>query len=209
MPMVDVVIPVYDCDEFLSEAVESVLRQDHPDVHFFVVDDGSSRPIKGVDLRIPHAGPSAARNAGAALCSCPFLAFLDADDVWLPEKLSLSLRAIGDRENCICTSGIMWNRHRPILGEVVTTDGLLQRDHVLTSPVMTRKAFDLVGGYDSSLLLAEDLDFMFRALRSGVEFVHVPAPLVLYRKHGVALTVKHRAEHQSAVQSIRSREGRG
>jgi hypothetical protein len=123
------------------------------------------------------------------------------------DKLSLSLQAIGERENCICTSGILWDRQRPMLGEVVTMDGLLQRDHLVTSPVMTRKAFDLVGGYDPSLLLAEDLDFMFRALRAGVEFVHVPQPLVLYRKHDDSLTVAHRAEHRAAAQRVRSSQG--
>src|SRR5210317_1951921 len=96
-PLVSVIIPTYNRGWILAEAIDSVLAQDFKDYELIVVDDGSTdntREILGrygrdiVVLAQSNQGVSAARNRGIAACTGKFVAFLDSDDLWLPQKLS-------------------------------------------------------------------------------------------------------------------------
>jgi len=98
-PLVSVVIPVYNAEPFLREALDSVLAQDYEPFEVIVVDDGSTdgsgtiaRSYPEVRyLRQENQGPAVARNAGIAAAQGEFLAFFDADDVMLPNKLSVQV----------------------------------------------------------------------------------------------------------------------
>jgi glycosyltransferase involved in cell wall biosynthesis len=116
---VSAVIPAYQAAEFLTEAIASVRAQTRPPAEIVVVDDGSTdatadiaRAAGTVVVRQANAGPGAARNAGALAASRPWIAYLDADDLWLPEKLDAQ-----------------WSAHlaRPAAGAIVcdsiVTDG--------------------------------------------------------------------------------------
>ena len=100
-PAVSVVIPAYNAARVLGEALRSVFAQTFRDFEVLVIDDGSTDGTAGVAahygdrvrlLRQANAGPGAARNAGVAASRAPLIAFLDADDVWLPDKLALQAR---------------------------------------------------------------------------------------------------------------------
>lgn len=101
--LVSVIIPTYNYASFLPECIESVLRQTHQDFEIIVIDDGSTDNTKEVlkdfsdpRIRTLHAinrGVSAARNAGLGLACGTLIAFLDADDRWLPDKLELHVAA--------------------------------------------------------------------------------------------------------------------
>lgn len=103
---VSVVIPAYNFGAFLPETIRSVREQTHPDVEIVVVDDGSTdetpevlKRVEGPDLRwrhTPNRGVSAARNLGIELAEGDYVAFLDADDLWLPEKLERQVRLLQD-----------------------------------------------------------------------------------------------------------------
>jgi glycosyltransferase involved in cell wall biosynthesis len=104
-PEVSVIIPVYNCEEFIGEAIESALSQDYSHKEIIVVDDGSqdgtvSEVRKFGDrvrlLQQKNGGPAAARNQGARVAYGQYLAFLDGDDVWLPGKLSAQVQHITD-----------------------------------------------------------------------------------------------------------------
>lgn len=213
-------IPVRDAT-WLQEAVDSVaaqtIRRQGWDLVVNVIGDGVSVPPLNHRDRLAIAvselpshpdgrGVSLCRNLGARLCKTSYLAFLDADDVWEPTKLEASLAVMGGRSLCICTSGIFFDMKRPMLGERVTRAGLLERDHILTSSVMTTAAFDLVGGFDPRFEVAEDLDFAFRALAKGIPYVHVAEPLVRYRKHPGGLTTLKRTLLRKNAREIRQRE---
>lgn len=100
---VSVVIPAFNCAPYIGQAVESVLAQTHPDVEVVVVDDGSTDETRtvlahfGSRIQVidqPNQGVSAARNAGMHAAAGDYLAFLDADDWWYPEKLSIQLATL-------------------------------------------------------------------------------------------------------------------
>jgi len=109
--MVSVIIPTYNCGAFVREAVESVLGQSHRDLEVVVVDDGSTDDTPVVLARIedprvtvirsPHRGLSAARNEGLDRARGEYIAFLDADDRWLPSKLDRQV-ALMDAEPEVC-----------------------------------------------------------------------------------------------------------
>jgi glycosyltransferase involved in cell wall biosynthesis len=100
-PLVSVVIPAYNAGAFISQTIESALRQTHTHREIIVVDDGSTddteeaiHPYQGRVryIRQRNAGEGAARNAGLRVATGDYIAFLDADDLWLPEKLEVQLQ---------------------------------------------------------------------------------------------------------------------
>ena len=109
---VSVVITAYNRPDFLRDAIESVLSQTVPAKEIIVVDDCSPKALqpvidsygdKVIYFRLEkNSGANTARNKGVSLASGDFIAFLDDDDVWFPEKLERQLDAIGDHEACLC-----------------------------------------------------------------------------------------------------------
>ena len=99
MPRVTVVIPTFNCERFIQRTVESALRQTYRDFEIIVVDDGSTDATETLlaqyekvlrYIRQKNQGASAARNTALAKATGEFIAYLDADDIWVPEKLSVA-----------------------------------------------------------------------------------------------------------------------
>ena len=118
-PTFSVVIPTHDRPALLASAVSSVVRQTFDDFEVVIIDDGSDPPVRSEtfsDLRIPLSvyrneraqGVSAARNMGAVMATGDFLAFLDDDDLWVPEKLDVVRRCIDENPFSRC-------RHPPFV----------------------------------------------------------------------------------------------
>jgi glycosyltransferase involved in cell wall biosynthesis len=204
-PTVSVVIPAYNHARYLAEAVESALGQTLPAVEVIVVDDGSTDETPQVlarhrarvrIVRQANRGVSAARNAGASLAQGDLLAFLDADDVWLPQKLEAQAARFADdpelglvhcavedidaegRALRTCTDGME--------GRVAEEMLLFRRAVILgggSGAVVTRARFHETGGFDESLGTSADWDLHHRiARRAPVGFV--PRVLLRYRVHG-------------------------
>lgn len=200
-PKVSVIIPAYQDAEHIGAAVDSALAQTYPDREVIVVDDGSTddtlRVLSayGDAIRVisqPNRGPSAARNLGIQQAQGEWVAFLDADDVWLPEKLALQMPLFqkGNGVGLVCSdtyfvdslglrprTGFMDNS--PCSGRVLKT--IFTASFIPTSTVVVRKAcLDQVGGFDGSLRACEDLDLWLR-IAAEWEIDFVPEPLAHYR----------------------------
>ncbi|HET7763756.1 MAG TPA: glycosyltransferase [Burkholderiales bacterium] len=208
-PLVSVVIPAYNCADFIGDALDSVLDQGYPALEIIVVDDGSTdatcdvvaRRGSGVTLvRQANAGAAAARNIAIARSRGQYLAFLDADDLWLPGKLRLQvdhLESHADVGLC-CTR---WNLLRPdedgryrieraAAPESVAVDAkfagwvyceLLLDCEVWTSTVLMRRELaGRIGGFDVKLRRGQDYDYWLRASRA-TRIDRLDAPLALYR----------------------------
>ncbi len=208
MDKVSVVIPTYNYGRFIAQALESVFAQTLPPGEIVVVDDGSTddtenevRKFGGTVryIRQENKGVCAARNNGAANCSGEYIAFLDADDIWEPEKLEKQIAKFGeDPEIGLVHCGM--REFDSETGETVgiRTEGmegcvadelLLWERPVIVGPggtiVVSREAFDAVGGFDERMKVGEDWDFCYRVARK-YKVGFVPEPLVNYRIHGAA-----------------------
>jgi glycosyltransferase involved in cell wall biosynthesis len=207
-PKISVVIPVYNGARFISEAIQSVLDQTYTSSEIVVVDDGSTdttgsevQRIRGtVPIRYyfqQNQGPSVARNFGVSLAESPWIAFLDADDVWMPSKSAVATsHIISHPESSFVYSDVehvdSYNRPRAIRTSKVDREfhALLFRDNPVAFPstVLIRKeTFLQVGGFDPSLRFAEDWHLYCR-LAALTSFSYIPMKLVRRRKHPSQLT---------------------
>ena len=209
MPTVSVIIPAYNAEPFVAMTVNSVLQQTYQDLEVIVVDDGSSDRTAacleefGDRIRVhrqANAGVAEARNNGVKISSGSWIAFLDADDLWLPHKLERQM-ALGnaplvysDRFN-IGARGEL-----PVVQSEVTKmhEGdvflplLLEGNFITNSSVLIRRdVFAAAGGFAAGVSPAEDWDLWLRvAEHHAVAFC--PEPLVRYRFHPEGASRNHR-----------------
>lgn len=225
-PRVTVVIAVYKRTQFLREAIESVLAQTFQDFELILVEDGSD-VAEGVAKEYAnrlryvwqeHQGVSKARNAGAAMGSAPWIAFLDDDDLWLPQKLERQLRVAGAApEVALVHTDHLFREvdgsERPGPRRTPTAHvpsgwvgrELFLENFVITSSVLIRReAFESVGGFDVSLRLVEDYDLWMRiSRRFPVTFI--PERLTIYRVHGSNMT--RQGDLRDAMASLQALHG--
>jgi glycosyltransferase involved in cell wall biosynthesis len=187
---VSVVIPAYDREGTLREALESVLAQGVPDVEVVVVDDGSTdgtaavaERLAGVRcLRRPHRGPAAARNAGVAAAGGELLAFLDSDDLWAPGKLAAQLALLDAHPEVAMVFGLV-DQFVTDGADRITVSGP-QPAYLSGLMLARRAAFDEVGTFDETLLLGDFIDWLARAREAGLRSALVPEVLLHRRLHG-------------------------
>ena len=205
MPEVSVVIPTYNAARYVGQAVDSVLAQTFRDVEVIVVDDGSTDDTAnlirelGPPVRYLHQenqGVSVARNRGLAESTGRYVAFLDADDTWLPGKLAKQLEALAaGADRLSYTAGFVTDadlnilevrRPGPVTREVLLMEGNLMG--VGASTVLCERAlFSGAGEFDPSLSQCADWDMWIR-LAALTGFAYVDEPLVNYRQHGLSMS---------------------
>lgn len=199
MPTVSVIIPTYERAHVLGRALDSVVAQRRPADEVLVVDDGSEdetaelvASYPGVRYeRIVHAGVSAARNRGILLAESDWLAFLDSDDEWLPEKLDEQFAALEESPgHHLCHTDEVWirdgrrvnprRRHRKHGGRIFRH--CLPLCAISPSSVLVhRTVFEEVGMFDEDLPACEDYDLWLR-VTSRHPVLYVDRPLL--RKYG-------------------------
>lgn len=203
-PTVSVIIPAYNYGRFIGQAIDSVLAQTYPVKEIIVVDDGSTDDTFNVlakygqavrALRQQNRGPAAARNEGAKNASGELLAFLDADDVWLSDKLTKQVRKLLEGKFGLVHCGLRVVDHcgRTLRDELDGMQGWVYADILRweqrvvlgpgsTSLVPRRIYVDELGGMDESLQVSEDLELVCRLARR-YQIGFVAEPLVMYRQH--------------------------
>jgi glycosyltransferase involved in cell wall biosynthesis len=207
-PAVSVVVATFNYGRFLSTALDSALGQTFGDLEVIVIDDGSTDATEAVvapylsDSRLryertEHLGQPAAKNVGIGLARAPLLAFLDADDVWLPTKLEQQIQlfeadtALGvaySRRLLIDEWGRDLEYEQPVLHRGNVLEQLFRDNFVcFSSSVIRRQVFEQVGLFDTTLALAIDYDLWLRvALRYPFDFID--EPLVKYRTGHASLS---------------------
>ena len=205
-----VIIPTYNRAHYICEAVESVLAQTYKNVEIIVVDDGSTDGTEEVlslyrgRIRYfyqENRGPSAARNAGIQKSTGPYIAFLDSDDLWMPDKLDLQVRYLSehpdyglvhtDHEDWIVRDGAVvevrpdhYDSHH--IGYIFPE--MFLRNEVSTPTVLLRKVcLNKVGYFDENLLLFEDHDLWLRIARY-YKIGYINKKLAVFRRHGDNIT---------------------
>lgn len=197
MPRVSVVIPAYDPGPRLRGAIDTVLAQDMADLELVVVDDGSPQDLGWVAqepdprvrlVRQDNAGVATARNVGASQARGQWLAFLDQDDLWTADKLSLQLRLLAEEQRAWSVTEFVWvtpdGESPGRYSAPITYRGLLADQHLcLSSLVVEASAYRAVGGHDPLLANAGDHDLFLRLARGHGPPAVASGPLVRYHLH--------------------------
>jgi len=198
-PLVSVIVPVHNGERTLQQALESVFAQTYKRVEIIIVDDGSTdgtaRLVAGLADRVsyfflPHSGAAAARNLGIRESKGEFIAFIDADDLWVDGKLAAQMRCFEAFPQVEIVQGLV---KRIRLDESAHSGerGVGESPIVfsnLGAMVVRRSVFERIGYLDEALRYNEDTDFWLRALEAGMVVLVQRKLALLYRLHGRSLT---------------------
>ena len=203
-PTISAIIPVHNGEEYVAEAIRSVLSQTVAPDEVWVVDDGSTDSTAEVIRELggdvhyvfqENAGVSVARNHGAALASTDLVAFLDHDDTWVPSKLERQAQELAERPAMLVLCGMAVT---DATGRQISEMRLCPRTDLLTGMLMfdgtetvscsstgliRKRDFESIGGFDPHLSTSADWDFVVRVLVHG-KLGYVDESLVRYRLHG-------------------------
>jgi glycosyltransferase involved in cell wall biosynthesis len=207
---VTVVIPAFNAAPYLRVTLESVLQQTAQPEAVVVVDDGSTddtaaiaREIGVTVVQQQQKGPGAARNRGVAEATTEFVAFLDADDWYAPDKIERAVKLLQELHAAAVATDAWIVRgdriegrknQRRVVPSVLTLERLLQGNPVVCSTVVARtEAVRAVGGFDEhpDLVATEDFDLWLRmSQREPMAYLH--EPLTFYRVHTGSLSTNTR-----------------
>lgn len=221
---VDVIVPCYNVEHYVRRALDSVLAQTHQDFSIYAVNDGcTDNTMRVLETYAPrcisisqtHAGAAAARNRAIRESVSPFIAFIDADDEWLPEKLEHQISLLRRNESLgmvcshclISTSGVDENRH--ILVDTVPHAGklfqyLVRNCFVFTPTVVVRRrCLEEIGLFNEALPVSEDFNLWLR-IAARWEIAIIPEVLAIVKKRPGSLSVTTSPDEQlrSGVASL-------
>ena len=204
VPRVSVIVPAYNASATIHAALDSVLVGSYEDVEVVVCDDASSDDTAAIveahaDPRVRlvtaerNGGPATARNLARAAAEGELIAFLDADDLWLPslltEQVGLYDRrvAAGRRVGIVACdawlvdhTGARIGRHSELVGTGSSLTRMLRGNRVFVSALCPAAAVDEAGGFSAECFGSEDHDLWLRLLELGYELAFNPEPLALY-----------------------------
>ncbi len=214
-PLISIIIPAYNVAPFIGETLESVLAQTFTDYEVIVINDGSPDTVEFElalkpylpwvkYLKQENLGAGAARNAGLRSAQGEFVAFLDGDDLWMPNYLDEQIKFIR-QHNCdlVCADALMFGdtpnstqtymqwlmNDAPETGTVSFRDLIGGERSLITSGVVARRRSILqTGSFDESLRTAQDFDLWLRLTRNGARLMYQRKPLLRYRCHPNGLT---------------------
>ena len=229
MPTISVVIPAFNCARYLPAAIESVLAQTYEDREILVVDDGSTDDTPVVIkpyldriqyIRQSNRGLPGARNTGIRNARGEYIALLDADDFWLPQKLSLQMPLFDDPMVGIVYSDFAvrysdgrylpsYLADRPLASEGFILESYLQSRYLFPSTmVLRRAAMEGCGLFDEEMLAAEDIELFARiCLRWKVALVNQTLMVRAEGTHNITANAENLSRYTIlAMQKILRRE---
>ena len=235
MARISVLVPVYNVEAYVAEALASIQSQTFTDIEMVVVDDGSTdgtlrrvEQIASADARIKvvHAprnlGLPLALNLGLTFCQAPFIARMDGDDIALPTRLEKQLRFLEENLDVAlvgCTTSAIDELGLPIPGLGVSlkpvTQDVISRTLLMASPcshiwLARREVYDKLSGY-REISVAEDYDFLLRAITAGFRITNLPESLMLIRtRYGnISSRLEQRKAHYYIANLYRERMRNG
>jgi len=213
-PLVSVIIPVYNCEHYLAEAIESVLAQTYRPIEVIVVDDGSmdnsatiTRSYSGIQyIYQSNQGVAVARNTGIAAARGDFISFLDADDIWSPNKLAVQVAYLLEHPNVVFTIGRIQNflEEGVDLPPRVIKSLLKEKQIGLMTMVAYKTVFEQICGFDSSYRVGSDLEWFTRAKDVGIPMAILPETLLYRRIHTSNLSHQTQARCAGLLRILKS-----
>ena len=217
-PLISVVIPVYNGDPYLAEAIESVLAQTYPAVEVIVIDDGSTDKSADVAKQyVPqiryfyqhNGGQQAALNHGIALTHGDFLAFLDADDLWTKSKLEHQMDVIIDNPEIDAVFGHVEQFYSPDMSESerlrIRYNRRIMPGYHAGSMLISREAFMRVGDFESQWRVGGFIDWYARATRRGLRSIMLDEVVMRRRLHGSNMGLRERASQKDYLYILKAK----
>jgi glycosyltransferase involved in cell wall biosynthesis len=195
--LISCIVPLHNGELYVREALDSILAQTYPYLEVIVADDGSTDGSASIvasygdqirHVRQPVSGPAAARNLGLGVARGDFVAFLDHDDLWHPEKLARQMSRFQARPSldlCVTHVQVFWSSEVAEEGERYQGHPRAQPVPGYTTPTLLarRGLFEIVGRFDTTLRFADAFDWFLRAARHGAVIELLPDVLVYHRMH--------------------------
>ena len=229
MPLISVILPVFNAARYLRAAVESTLAQTTREIEIIAVDDGSCddsfailQQTARLDSRIhvltrPNTGIVGALNDGLALARGDWVARMDGDDWAHPSRFEKQLCYLQVHPECVAVGTHAWimdkrgasvdrftppTDHEGIMAQLLRGNGAAL---LHPSVMFKRSALEAAGGYDPKFCKAEDLDLYFRLGQLG-RFANLPETLMRYRLHPASTNFSHRERQRALVSFLVTRE---
>jgi GT2 family glycosyltransferase len=198
-PSLSVVVPVFNREQLIAEALKNIVSQGYPDVDIVVVNDGSEDNSEEVILSFPYdilylkqqnSGPAQARNRGIVNCRSEYIAFLDSDDLWPEGMLRYLVETLHADGEADVVRGYCQLAYRDAESGMYTYTGnpLESFPNYITGSVFRRSVFHRVGLFDKDLRFGEDNDWFNRALEMGVKVKRLDCTSVIVRRHESNMT---------------------
>lgn len=208
-PLVSTIVPAFNAERYLDLAIDSILSQTYSNIEVLIVDNASTDKTADIInaygarvryLREETKGPAAARNRGLAEAQGEYIAFLDSDDLWLPDKTERQVEYLTEHpEYGVCYSHYeyidengelyhnTWAKHSTQTG--VVFEDLLRHELQLGIGTMMirRSSLHEAGNFNEKLITAEDTDLFIRLAKYN-QFGYIPGPVARYRSHKESLT---------------------
>jgi glycosyltransferase involved in cell wall biosynthesis len=210
-PRISAVVPCYNAERYIGEALDSILAQTAPVAEIIVLDDGSTDGgadvVRGFGAKVRYfrqanQGIGAARNAALAQARCDWVAFLDADDLWPIDSLAMRLERIEADPTLDFVFGLTEQFVQPQAGAAADAPpvGPPAGARVAGAALIRRRLFDEIGGFDASLSVGETIDWVARMQDAGATSARVDHVVLRRRIHG-ANTVS--SEHVSPADYLK------
>lgn len=207
IPKVSVIIPSYNSGKYLNEAIESATNQTYKNLEIIIVNDGSSDNTKEIakdwqkkDERIKYLkhqtnqGLAKARNTGIKNSQSEYITFLDADDIWLPQKIEIQIKKIKELDaDLVFSNWYIWDPEKGIKVKAFETNPIQNKDLLNlfikknfgnpSTAFLKKSSLEKVGLFDENLKSSEDYDLWLRFLLKKMKIAFYPEPLIYSRKH--------------------------
>ncbi len=212
-PLISVIMPVLNGQRFIAEAIASIHAQNYPNLEILVIDDGSTDNSAEIAKQMgaivfkqtKNTGIAAARNRGLAAARGQLIAFLDADDLWVQNKLELQIKVLQKHPEIRVVTGfveqffMLSNRQPSIIKTFLPATG---------AALVRREVFDQIGVFDVTMTQSEDFDWFLRLREQSSGFVTLPQILLGYRLHDTNITSDLNAVRHWLLQAIHRRSKR-
>ncbi|NEP41673.1 MAG: glycosyltransferase family 2 protein [Okeania sp. SIO2G4] len=195
-PLISIIIPVYNGDRYISEAINSVLQQTYNPIEIIVIDDGSTdktaEVVKSFGSVLKYfyqenSGTATARNSGISLAKGNFFAFLDADDIWVENKLKIQMEIFNNNPEVDLVFGQVQQFYSPELDENIKKqiycNPELMTGYIPSAMIIKRDAFFRVGKFQSQWQQGEFADWYIRATELNLKIINPPNLVTKRRLH--------------------------
>lgn len=193
---VSVIIPVYNGEKYLAEAIQNVKNQDYQPLEIIVIDDGSTDKTAEIAAEFKdsiryiyqqNSGPAAARNHGIKVANGDVIAFLDVDDLWSDDKLKLQANYLANNPSVEIVQGLIQQMKLLRLEEddrAIFAPTYKPYSYInIGSAIYRKTVFEKIGFFDETLKYAEDVDWFIRAWENGISKPVLDRVSLFYRKH--------------------------